>query len=191
MCIHQLKTLNAWPSKPVNLQIANKLVSTVKHQGSNDFLDDPNEKTTVILGARQSSNELEDLKHKLQTHLNTNFRELLRIHDIVYKIRCRAVELHRDDLNHFISSVQRSISTRFGRRCSSVGPMMHTSDAPLPLYTRRRSRSLDVGIRSRVVNSVGVRYVQCPSLSDQDYVEAMKKQGMCFLKRYQCLSPTN
>lgn len=98
----------------------------------------------------------------------------LKLHDTVYKIRCQAIELHKDDINHLITSVQSSI--KCGRRSASVEPPMLPTGT-VPLYNRRRSRSLDTGARSRVVNSVGVRYVQYPSLSDPAYVELMQSLG--------------
>ena len=53
--------------------------------------------------------------------------------------------------------------THQGRRCASIEPPISSGSGGgsghLPLYSRRRCRSEDVGIRERVVNRVGVRYI--------------------------------
>lgn len=84
---------------------------------------------------------------------------MLNIHDAAYKIRRRTIELHRDDINHMLTSVQHSIQRETGRRCASVEAPVVISPI-LPIYTRRRCRSLDINVRSRVVNSIGVKYLR-------------------------------
>ncbi|KAI6187681.1 hypothetical protein M3Y98_00270700 [Aphelenchoides besseyi] len=112
----------------------------------------------VILRTRNETNEIENLKHRLHKHLHENFKELIALHDHIYGIRQRAIHYHREDFQQHRRSVFRLLSENPGRRCASTEPPPIRTEK-LPLYRKRRCRSVDLKIRNRVVTEVGMCYI--------------------------------
>ncbi|KAI6220588.1 hypothetical protein M3Y99_01604500 [Aphelenchoides fujianensis] len=123
--------------------------------------DSTEERQLVIIKARDKKDELESLKKRLHDHLQSNFTEMLNLHDEVYQIRKKAINYHKDDPAYQLKSVRRLLSTNRGRRCGSVEPPMLPTD-DVPVYRRRRCRSHDLDNEHRVVSQVGVEFIPWP-----------------------------